>query len=340
MVLFSWSGEWMYDLEQSERLRILPYVRFERIDPSDFRRFLPGATKFDFHTRCLEAYRVLYPEKYRRFLAAEPPRKILLIANRPFGPAERDISEEVDSWDLVIRVSRMTAMHTGKTGTRIDWVFLEPNNVYQRYVARDPSIEKRIARADRVFVREGNWAVRYAETGRPFTASPIPPNDRNFTTSALALYTLVNLFSDEAIHIAGMDVGEDRRTHVCVGPHRASDECDWIEQTLEAGRTRFLTPEDHERWIAGRGAMPFTGAADLESVVQSKEAATNAFPIVRLSNDSRFIQNPRLEVPITSTSPRPCASPCPTSSSPPRRFPCACPPLCSNPSRSRPIKFP
>lgn len=89
--------------------------------------------------------------------SAAEKKKLIVVGNKP--PKKEGISEEIDSFDYVLRINRMN--YLGASGNKIDGLFLEANEEF-KYKYNGGLNKHRIKEAGKIFMRK-MWYERFTD---------------------------------------------------------------------------------------------------------------------------------------------------------------------------------
>lgn len=163
---------------------------------------------------------------------------IALIANKPVTRETPDFNQIVDGHDVVARVSKMEFKRVGKTGTRTDILFLEPNTVFWSYSRIVQNMDA-ILRCERIYITDPKWFPVWQDKGYHGVLAPVLRDQFPFfTTASLAVMNLVHLYPDSTIDVF-MDVGEER-LNMLHPLHKQGLEVKVLNELLEAGKIRLI----------------------------------------------------------------------------------------------------
>lgn len=164
---------------------------------------------------------------------------IVVVGNREHN---EDRSAVIDSADLVIRVSKMCNLDSGKTGSRTDWVVICPNPYYWTFSDKRRHWDvvrncKRIYLVSLYVHDRKYWRGIRPFFGLPWRCVPdeVVKTHHAMTTTAQALRLAELTFPGESIGLAAGDVGQEWLRTRCNGLHTAI-EAEYYDRMLQEGR--------------------------------------------------------------------------------------------------------
>lgn len=168
---------------------------------------------------------------------------IVVVGNREHN---EDRSTVIDSADLVIRVSKMCNIDSGKTGSRTDWVVVNPNPYYWTFSEKRRHMDI-IRKVERIYLVYACVHKRKLWTGvRPFFGLPwrcipreVASTHHSMTTTAQALRLAELLFPDVELGLAASDIGDEWLRTRSNSLH-TSIEVEFYDRLLHEGRLSII----------------------------------------------------------------------------------------------------
>lgn len=170
------------------------------------------------------------------YLPQQGVKTIALVGNCPAAYLPDDYTREIEAMDLVVRISKMCNIESGKVGKRTDVLFLEPNPMFHRVASDEKKMS--IRQVPTIFVRKDHakgWG------GTAYVLGEDTMKSHGHTTLAAALYHLRRMYKNAIIHLYGSDTGEARRKNVLKGLHAKSDEVELMRE-MEALEELVIHP--------------------------------------------------------------------------------------------------
>ena len=169
--------------------------------------------------------------------------EICIVGNKK---PSQDFTQEIDSADRVVRVSKMDYLDTGLIGSRTDELYLEPNMVWHSY---SPEVRKLplLSQIPLIHIRESWWN----QVGEHLLKQKwinkdrvkIIPKSRELvmpgcTTLAIAVYDISLRFPEAKLLLTGADIGEERRKIFWI--HVSGGEVEFLNRLISEGKLKVL----------------------------------------------------------------------------------------------------
>lgn len=170
--------------------------------------------------------------------------KVAVVSNK--RDIKNDYSKFIDSCDVVIRVSKMDNIDSGKTGSKTDIVVLVVNDCYMTFTPEQRHLEL-LKQVPKVYLVGGHQEMNiqskvYARKHKlNWEMFPYQKENPHFTTFASAVYLAVKNFPDAEIYFLG-DVSVALRTDNAHW-HRPSQEEQMFRVLIEQGKLKPILNE-------------------------------------------------------------------------------------------------